>query len=100
MHFLKVIIEEWQLKAAAVLAYLQLITDLCDYRKSRGCTDSVLRTFAVTEVYLRRCKSTMQRKKNLEYTRDLSLEQLIAKNSWATLAEMDEVIPYHAPKFI
>lgn len=100
MHFLKVIIEEWQLKAAAVLAYLQSITDLCDYRKSRGCTDSVLRTFTVTEVYLRRCKSTMQRKKNLEYTRDLSLEQLIAKNSWATLSEMDKVIPYHAPKFM
>ena len=100
MHFLKLIIEEWQLKAAAVLAYLQSITDLCDFRKSRGCSDSVLRTFTVTEVYLRKCKSTMQRRKNLEYTRDLSLEQLIAKNSWATLSEMDEVIPYHTPKFM
>ena len=100
MKFLKIVIEEWELKAAAILAYLQSITDLVDFRKSKGCSDSVLRTFAVTEVYLRKCKSTMYRRKNIEYTRDLSLEKLIARNSWATLEDMDEVIPYHSPKFM
>ena len=92
INFLKLIIEEWRLKAAAVLAYLQGISDLCDYRKSKGCSDSVLRSFAVTEVYIRKCKSTMNRRKNIEYNRDLSLETLIARNSWATLEEMETVI--------
>ena len=100
INFLKLIIEDWGLKAAAVLGYLQAISDLCDYRKSKGCSDSVLRSFAVTEVYIRKCKSTMYRRKNIEYNRDLSLETLIARNSWATLEDMEAVIPYHANKFM
>ena len=100
INFLKLIIEEWGLKAAAVIGYLQAISDLCDYRKSKGCSDSVLRSFAVTEVYIRKCKSTMHRRKNMEYNRDLSLETLIARNSWATLPEMEQVVPFHTDHFI
>ncbi len=88
LRYLKHIIENLELKASAVLAYLRAISDLTDYRKSRGCTDNVLRAFTVTEVYLRKCKTTMQRRKNMEYTRDLDLETLVNRNSWATLEEV------------
>ncbi len=88
LRFLKHLIENIQLKASAVLSYLRAISDLADFRKSKGCSDSVLRAFAVTEVYLRRCKATMQRRKNMEYTRDLDLETLVSRNSWATLQEV------------
>lgn len=100
MKFVKLIINDWGLKSAAVISYLQAISDLCDYRKSKGCSDSVLRSFAVTEVYLRKCKSTMHRRKNMEYTRDLNLETLISRQSWATLTEMNKVIPNHTDKFM
>ncbi len=99
MNFLKLIINTWNLKAAAVLSYLQAISDLADFRKAKGCSDSVLRAFTVTEVYIRKCKTTMQRRKNFEYTRDLNLENLILRNSWATLSEMDDVVPYHSQRF-
>ena len=99
MRFLRLIMEEWGLKSAASLAYMQAITDLCDFRKCHGVEDSTLRRFAVTEVYLRRSRTTLQRKKNLEYSRNLDLESLIARDSWASLQDMEEVIPYHSPKY-
>lgn len=99
MKFLKVIVEEWGLKAAGAISYLQSVTDLLDYRKCQGIPDTTLRLFAVTEVYLRRSKSTLYKKRNLEYSRDLNLETLIAQNSWATLAELEEVIPFHSPRY-
>ena len=99
MRFLKVLLEEWRLKAAGALSYLQAITDLCDFRKCHGVSDSVLRMFAVTEVYLRRSKSTLYRKRNVEYSRNLNLEALIAEESWATLEDMEKVIPHHSPKY-
>ena len=99
MKFLKLLLEEWRLKAAGTLSYLQAITDLCDFRKCHGVSDSVLRMFAVTEVYLRRSKSTLYRKRNVEYSRNLNLEALIAEESWATLEDMEKVIPHHSPKY-
>ena len=68
------------------------ISDLCDFLKCHGMNDSALRLFAVTEVYLRRTKSTLYRKKNIEYSRNLSLESLIAEGSWATLEGVEKVI--------
>ena len=92
LRFLRHLIDNLELKASAVLAYLRAITDLADFRKSKGCSDNVLRAFTVTEVYLRKCKATMQRRKNMEYTRDLDLESLVARNSWATLNEVSTTL--------
>ena len=99
MKFLQTIVQEWGLQSSGALSYMQAISDLCDFRKCHGVDDSTLRLFAVTEVYLRRTKSTLYRKKNIEYSRNLSLESLIAKGSWATLEEVEKVIPHHAAKY-
>ena len=99
MKFLKLLLEEWGLKSAGALSYLQAVSDLCDFRKCHGVPDSTLRLFAVTEVYLRRSKSTLYRKRNIEYSRNLNLEALIAGESWATLEDMEKVIPHHSPKY-
>ena len=99
MKFLKVIMEDWRLKSTGALSYMQAISDLCDFRKCHGVPDATLRLFAVTEVYLRRTKSTLQRKKNVEYSRNLSLETLIARQSWASLSDMEKVIPHHTAKY-
>ena len=99
MKFLKLIMEDWKLKSAGAISYLKAISDLCDFRKWHGVPDSTLRLFTVTEVYLRRSKSTLYRKRNVEYSRDLSLESLIAQKSWASLQEIGKVIPHHSPKY-
>ena len=99
MKFLKVIVEDWGLKASGAISYLHSISDMLDFRKCQGVPDATLRLFAVTEVYLRRSKSTLYKKRNLEYSRDLNLETLIAQKSWATLTELDQVIPFHSQRY-
>ena len=72
---------------------------MVDYRKGNGVTDTNLRTLTVTEVYLRRASENLRKKKYLEYTRNLDLETLIAKDSWATLEEMENIVSFHINKF-
>ena len=97
--FLQSMEEKWELSYSASLNYMRAVNDLMDFRKSAGVTDNVLRSFTVTEVYLRRGIGNIARKKKINYSRNLDLEQLIARNSWATIEEMEKVIPHHAPKF-
>ena len=97
--FMHTITEDWGLTSSAALNYLKSMCDLLDFRKANGVTDAVLRTFTVTEVYLRRGKENLAKKKRLQYSRNLDLESLIARDSWASIEEMEEVIPHHTPKF-
>ena len=80
-------------------SYVKLIIDLVDYRKANEVTDANLCTFTVTEVYLRRASENLRKKKYLECTRDLDLETMIAKDSWATLEEMKNIVSFHINKF-
>ena len=99
MDFLRVITEDWGLQAGSALAYVKAIGDLLDYRKASGVSDHSLRAFTVTEVYIRRGKENLAKRKKVEYGRNLDLETLISRNSWATLDDMEKVIPYHTPKY-
>ena len=99
IRFLTTLENEWKLSYSSSLSYVKAITDLLDFRKSEGVTDCNLRCFTVTEVYLRRAKENLRKKKNLECTRNFDLETLIARDSWASLDEMQKVVPFHIAKF-
>ena len=99
MSFLKLIMEKWGLQSSAALSYIKSIGDLLDFRKANGVTDNVLRNFTVSEVYIRRGKENLAKRKKLEYSRNLELESLISRDSWATIEDMEKVIPFHSPKY-
>ena len=98
--FMETITNDWRMSSSGALNYLKSITDLADFRKTQGCPDEVLRAFSVTEVYLRRGKENLRRKKALDYSRNLDLETLIMKDSWCSLEDMNKVIPYHTKQFL
>jgi hypothetical protein len=99
INFFKVVTEDWKISSSAALNYMKSINDLMDWRKASGVTDDVLRSFTASEVYIRRGKENLSKQKKLEYSRNLDLEQLICRQSWATVEEMEQVIPYHAPRY-
>jgi len=99
ISFLQTLEEKWKLSSSASLNYVKAIVDMVDFRKSHGVSDNTLRCFAVTEVYLRRAKENLRKKKNIECTRNLDLETLIAKDSWATMEDMEKVVPFHMKRF-
>ena len=99
IRFLSSLEKEWKLSFSSSLTYVKAITNLLDFRKANGVTDSNLRCFAVTEVYLRRARENFRKKKRLECTRNFDLETLVARDSWASLEDMEKVIPFHIDKF-
>ena len=99
ISFLKTLESEWKVGPSGALNYVKAITDFIDYRKASGVSDNTLRCFTVVEVYLRRAKENLRKRKNLECNRNLDLETLIARSSWASLEEMEEVIPFHMKQF-
>ena len=78
---------------------MKAIIEMVDFRKSNGVTYNTLRCFNVTEVYSRRAKENSRKKNNFECTRNLDLQALIARDSWATIDELEEVIPFHIKAF-
>ena len=97
--FLMTLEKEWKLSSSGSLNYIRSLCDLVDFRKANGVSDNTLRYFAITEVYLRRAKENLRKRKNIECTRNLDVETLIARDSWATIEEMEEVIPFHLKQF-
>ena len=99
VSFLSALEKEWKLSSSGALNYVTSIEDMLDFRKAHKVTDNTLRCFTVTEVYLRRAKVNLRRKKNVECNRNLDLETLIARDSWASIEEMEQVIPFHMKTF-
>ena len=97
--FLKTLECDWKLSSSGSLNYVKAIIDMVDFRKASRVSDATLRCFTVCEVYLRRAKENLRKKKNLECNRNLDLETLIAKDSWATIEEMEKVVPFHMKEF-
>ena len=99
ISFLTVLEEEWKLSSSGSLNYVRAISDFVDFRKAHRVSDNTLRCFTVVEVYLRRAMVNLRKKKNLECNRNLDLETLIARDSWATIEELEEVVPFHMKTF-
>ena len=97
--FIEHIGKEWGLGSSAQFGYLQAITDLIDFRKSGGLSATVLGNLAVSEVYINRGKRALARRKLTEWSKNLSVEVLASTNQWATMDEMEKVIPYHLPQY-
>ena len=46
-----------------------------------------------------RGKIYLAKQKRLEWSRDLDLDSLISSNSWATIEELEKVVPFHLERF-
>ena len=99
LDFVRNLTEEWEIGSSGALGYMKSIMELMDFRKTSGLSDDVLRTFITSEVYIRRGRENLARQKKIDYARNLDLESLIARRSWASLEEMEKVIPYHSTRY-
>ena len=98
-QFVDTMQEELKLGPSAQLGYLNAISELMDYRKVSGLSANVLSSFSVTEVYIKRARKRIAKKMKIKWARDLDIDTLEAKGSWASLEELARVVPYHLPRF-
>ena len=94
--FVEYVREEWKLSSSAEINYLQAICDMTDYRRSQGLNRTSL---TIAEIYICRGKRTLTRRKWLEWSEELTVENLEAMSARATLDKLQQVIPYHFPRY-
>ena len=99
-EFLDYLKQEDGHSSSSLLSYLKAISDLMDFRKTQNVPDSLLRSFLVSEIHMKRGKQNLARDKTIEYSQNLDVEQLIARNSWCEVDDMKRVIPFHFPRFL
>jgi len=81
------------------LGYIDAISELIDFRKINGVSDTVLRNLSSTELYLKRARKTVAKMMRLQWTQDLDIETLDARGHWATMEELLEVVNFHLPRY-
>ena len=72
--FVEYIREEWKLSSSAQINYLQEISDVIDYHKSQGISANTQRNFTIAEIYICRGKRTLTRRKWIEWSEELTVE--------------------------
>ena len=97
-RFVDAMQDELKLGHSAQLGYLNAISELTDYRKVSGLSVQVLSSFATTGVYMKRARKTIAKKMKIQWARDLDVDTLEARGSWASLEDLSKVIPYHLPR--
>ena len=90
---------EWKIVNPAQVNYLQSISELMDFMKARGVSWETLRTFSSAEVYIKRGKRILTKKKILHWPRYLDTDTLNERNCWATLSELSKVVPFHSNRY-
>ena len=79
--------------------YVASISDLLDFRKFNCPPASVLQNFAVTKVYVKRVQKCLAKDMRANWTTKLDIETLESRRSWATLSEVQSVIPFHHERY-
>ena len=90
---------EWRLGYPGILGYMHALTHLLDFRRMNKADKENNHLFLTCEVYLSRIKKTLSRKMSIEWNTVLSIDHLTKINCWATLEEIQQVIPFHSNRF-
>ena len=78
---------------------MNALSHLLDFCRTKAKSDKNIHVFIATEVFLDRVKKCLKKKVRVEWNTVLSLEYLTSINCWATLEEMQKVVPFHENKY-
>ena len=93
--FVSLMENEWKRSHSGQLGYLNAIYDLMDYCKSTGVSSNILTNFSISDIYLKRAKKCISKWMKVQWNKELDIETLESKGRWATLKELQQVIPFH-----
>ena len=101
--FVSALKTHWKLGYAGCVGFVNALGEALDFRKSCGAVSSVNNKFSdvigMVEILLSRTRKSLAKKMRIDWNSSLDVDFLAAKNCWATLEELQRVIPYHKEKF-
>ena len=99
-EFVNYLQNEWKVGYAGVIGYMNSINHFLDFRRSFSDTASQnVSVFIAFEIYLQRIKRFLSKKMKLEWNEVLTIDYLDSMNCWATLQDLEKVIPFHSDKY-
>ena len=90
---------DWTMGFSGCIGYVNALTHALDFRRSFSPADNVLKTFMVSEIYLVRVRKCLSKRMKLQWTKVLDIDMYISNGCWATLDDLQKVIPYHQSRF-
>ena len=90
---------EWRIGNSGQISYIHALIDLIDFRKLTGVSSAILHNFAVVEMFLKRARRCISKKMRMNFSMELDIETLERKGHWATMKELQHVIPFHLPRY-
>ena len=60
---------------------------------------NVLCDFAITDIYIKRAKRLVSRNMRVQWIKDHDVDSLEGKGNWASIEELQTVIPFHREHF-
>lgn len=99
-EFVEYLQTDWKMAHSGIIGYMNSIGHMLDYRRTfsefireKGAT------FVPTEIYLQRVKRHLSKKMKVCWRHVLSIDYLNSINCWASLQELQKVVPFHSDKY-
>jgi len=90
---------ECKMGKPGMLSYLQSLGHCLDFLRYQGIDSKKISIFMTSEVFLSRAKQCLRKQMRVEWNTLLSIETLESKNRWATLADLQNVLPFHETRY-
>lgn len=90
---------ECKMGKPGIISYLQSLGHCLDFFRYQGINSKQMANFMTSEVFLSRAKQCLRKKMRVEWNSVLSIETLESKNCWATLDDLQRVLPFHEARF-
>ena len=88
--------DRWKMGYTGTIAYINVLGNAIDFRKSNGGYKDMLN---VVEILLSRTRKSLSEKMCTEWNTTLDFDYSDKLVCWASLDEMQSVLPYHQPRF-
>ena len=98
--FVEYLQNKWKIGYSGIIGYMNALGHLLDFRRtfSNSASENVS-VFLASEIYFQRVKRFLSKKMTLPWNDVLSVDYLNSINCWATLADLQKVIPFHANRY-
>ena len=97
--YVKYLETEWKVGSSGIIGHINAISHLHDFRRMSETRHANNRSFIPAEIYIQRVKKSLAKKMRSEWHVLLSVEYLSGIDCWASLQDLQNVIPYHGDRF-
>ena len=89
----------WNLGFSSRINYLNVLQDLIDFRKFSGASPNIVHNFSVSETFFKRARKCLRKQRRIQWSNDFDIDNLESAGCWATMEELQSVIPFHIQRY-